>query len=369
MEITGKCQLRCSHCYAESGPRGNDGTMAPQDWESVIDQGARLGVEMVQFIGGEPTLHRSLPDFVNHALTRGLRVEVFSNLVHVSPRLWDVCSQPGVRLATSYYSDRPDEHERITKGRGSYIRVKTNIIEALRRSIPLRVGVIDLGDGQRVEQARNELAALGFDGEVRVDRLRGIGRGVRAAAPDMTQLCGGCGNGKVAVTADGTVWPCVFSRWLPVGNVRVAPLATSSKPPARWWRSTRSRARSPSSWRNACPASKERSSRSRCRPSLRCWTTCDATPPKSRAPGSRSSSTRRTPRSPATPPVTCARCCGGSRSTPTTTVARPAHPRRGSTRTTSRPNRGQAQTAHRRTREEPAPVVLRVHRHSEGQDP
>ncbi|AUS79461.1 hypothetical protein C1701_15100 [Actinoalloteichus sp. AHMU CJ021] len=29
----------------------------------------------------------------------------------------------------------------------------------------------------------------------------------------------------MAVAADGTVWPCVFSRWLPVGNVRVAPLA------------------------------------------------------------------------------------------------------------------------------------------------
>lgn len=116
---------------------------------------------MVQFIGGEPTLHGALPELVGHALGRGLEVEVFSNLVHVSEQLWEVFSQPRVRLATSYYADQADQHESITKRRGSYLRTKTNIVEALRRSIPLRVGLIDLADGQHVEQDRAELAALG----------------------------------------------------------------------------------------------------------------------------------------------------------------------------------------------------------------
>jgi hypothetical protein len=30
---------------------------------------------------------------------------VFSNLVHVTDDLWEVFSQPGISLATSYYSD------------------------------------------------------------------------------------------------------------------------------------------------------------------------------------------------------------------------------------------------------------------------
>nr|WP_242687390.1 MULTISPECIES: SPASM domain-containing protein [unclassified Actinopolyspora] len=33
-------------------------------------------------------------------------------------------------------------------------------------------------------------------------------------------MCGHCGQGKVAVSPTGDVWPCVFSRWMPVGNVR-----------------------------------------------------------------------------------------------------------------------------------------------------
>jgi len=67
----------------------------------------------------------------------------------------------GVKLATSYYSDDAAEHEAITRGRGSHARIKANITEALRRSIPLRVGLVDVQDGQRIEQARAELEALG----------------------------------------------------------------------------------------------------------------------------------------------------------------------------------------------------------------
>ncbi|MFI0895454.1 SPASM domain-containing protein [Streptomyces sp. NPDC020983] len=44
-------------------------------------------------------------------------------------------------------------------------------------------------------------------------------------APDLSGLCGDCGNGKAAVGPDGTVSPCVFSTFLDVGNVRTAPLA------------------------------------------------------------------------------------------------------------------------------------------------
>jgi len=224
LEITGKCQLECVHCYADSGPQGAHGTMATEDWVAVIGQVAALGARMVQFIGGEPTLHGALPDLVGHALGRGLEVEVFSNLVHVSEPLWEVFSQPRMRLATSYYADQADQHESITKRRGSYTRTKTNIIEAVRRSIPLRVGLIDLADGQRVEHARAELAALGVT-EFGVDRLRQVGRGVRDLQPDVAQLCGHCARGKIAIATNGDVWPCVFSRWMPVGNVRHQSLA------------------------------------------------------------------------------------------------------------------------------------------------
>lgn len=224
LEITGKCQLGCAHCYADSGPRGTHGVMTDEDWVRVIDEAAGLGTRMVQFIGGEPTLHRGLPMLVEQALDRSLEVEVFSNLVHVPDRLWDVFTRPGVRLATSYYSDSAVEHQTITGHPGSYRRTKANIVEAVRRSVPLRVGLIDVEDGQRVREAEAELRRLGVE-DIGVDHLRQVGRGVRDQQPDLAQLCGHCGDNQVAVAPDGSVWPCVFSRWLLVGNVRQTALA------------------------------------------------------------------------------------------------------------------------------------------------
>lgn len=223
LELTGFCQLACAHCYAQSGPSGTHGSMSRADWERVIDQAAAMRVEMVQFIGGEPTLHPDLPGLIEHALGCGLVVEVFTNLVRVTESLWAVFSQPGVSLATSYYSDDPDQHAAIT-GRPSHARTKANIAEALRRGIPLRVGVIDLGGGQRTEAAQVELVNLGVPA-VGHDRLRQVGRGVRDQQPGTAQLCGRCGDGVAAISPNGDVWPCVFSRWLPIGNVLDVELA------------------------------------------------------------------------------------------------------------------------------------------------
>lgn len=233
LELTGRCQLACRHCYADSSPAGSHGWMTSADWVRVIDEAPEWGVRLVQFIGGEPTLHPALPELIDHALSRALAVEVFTNLVHISDELWDTFAQPGVSLATSYYSDKADQHAAVT-GRPSYARTKANITEAVRRGIPLRAGVIDLGDGQRVEAARTELADLGV-ARIGYDRLRQIGRGVRDEDTRAKQLCGRCGDGRAAVRPDGTVSPCVFARWVRTGSVLDGPLsaAVTTIPAAR----------------------------------------------------------------------------------------------------------------------------------------
>ncbi|WP_216207466.1 radical SAM/SPASM domain-containing protein [Amycolatopsis aidingensis] len=227
LELTGTCQLACAHCYAQSGPSGTHGSMTRADWVWVLDQAAEMRVEIVQFIGGEPTLHPDLPGLIDHALACGLEVEVFTNLVHVTEPLWEVFTRPGVSLATSYYSDDPDQHAAIT-GRPSHARTKANIAEALRRGVPLRAGVIDFGmvddAAQRSERAHTELADLGVPA-VGYDRVRQVGRGVRDQQPGTAQLCGRCGDGVAAISPNGDVWPCVFSRWLPIGNVLDVELA------------------------------------------------------------------------------------------------------------------------------------------------
>jgi MoaA/NifB/PqqE/SkfB family radical SAM enzyme len=236
LEITGFCQLECIHCYAESSPRGGRGTMTTGDWEHVIDQAAAIGVKMVQFIGGEPALAPDLPQLIRHALGTGLRVYVYSNLVHVTPDLWELLSRPGMSLGTSWYSADPDKHAQITGSRAAHARTLANIAEAIRRGIPVRVAIVDITKDQDTEQAAAELRRIGAT-DIRIRPTQEVGRAVHdGSGEDVAELCGNCGLDRAAILPDGRLTPCAIGRWLDCGNVRGTPLADLLSGPA--WRHT-----------------------------------------------------------------------------------------------------------------------------------
>jgi MoaA/NifB/PqqE/SkfB family radical SAM enzyme len=221
VELTSECQLSCVHCYAGSGPGLGHGTMTAGDWERVMGEAAGLGAGQVVVIGGEPTLFPGLARVVRAALALGLAVEVYSNLVRVTPVMWELFGLPGVSLAVSWYTAERAEHAVITGGRDTWRQTRANIAEAVRRGVPLRAGVVGgIVGGQRVEEAERELLALGV-GSIGRDELRQFGRGTVA---DPSQACGHCGRGILAVLPDGSVTPCPLTRWLRAGNVGDAPL-------------------------------------------------------------------------------------------------------------------------------------------------
>lgn len=210
--------------------------MTTADWGNVIDQAAVTGVRMVQFIGGEPTLDPDLPRLVRHALSNGLKVYVYSNLVHITPELWELFSQPGMFLGTSWYSAEPAAHARITGSKSSYARTRANIAEAVRRGIPVRAAIVEITDGQDIRQAEAELRRLGVT-DIRTRPSQRVGRAARdGAGQDIAELCGNCGLDRAAITPDGRLTPCVVARWLDCGNVRDTPLPELLSGPA--WQHT-----------------------------------------------------------------------------------------------------------------------------------
>lgn len=240
VEVTSLCQLECVQCYAGSGPTGSHGTMTPSDWEQVLTEAAgKLGTQLVCFIGGEPSLLSALPSLVRHTLDLGMEAEVYTNLVSVSPALWELYRTPGVRLATSWYTNDRLEHKQITM-RDTFRQTLGNIETAVGLGIPLRAGIITgLLPNQHWEEGTELLQTRGVT-NVGIDHLREFGRGTKA---DPSQACGGCGYGRAAILPDGSVTPCPLTRWMIGGNVhqsglngtleRVKELAESLPTPAQ----------------------------------------------------------------------------------------------------------------------------------------
>ncbi|MEU6355207.1 radical SAM protein [Streptomyces sp. NPDC047072] len=225
LEITRRCQLTCaSHCYANAGPTQGHGVMTGKDWKRVISEAAALGVRKIQLIGGEPTLHPDFAELVEHALAEGLGVHVYSNLYRVRAEHWALFARPGITLSTSYYADTDEGHDQVTGRTGSHAATRANLIEAHRRGIPVRVGIVDVLNGQRVEEAHAELQELGIT-QVHIDRVRGVGNAAKdAGLPSRSELCGRCATGIAAILSDGTVAPCVLGRFLPAGQIKDTPL-------------------------------------------------------------------------------------------------------------------------------------------------
>jgi len=157
---------------------------------------------------------------------------VFTNLYKVTDAMWCLLQTAGVSVATSVYSDDADEHDQVTGTAGSFARNRANLRRALALGIPVRVGIVEVVPGQRAEQARAELEALGVT-SIKIDRMRAVGRAAtRPGDPDLAELCGRCGFGRAAVLPDGTLAPCVLGRFLRAGNVTTSRLADLLSGPA-----------------------------------------------------------------------------------------------------------------------------------------
>jgi MoaA/NifB/PqqE/SkfB family radical SAM enzyme len=162
-----------------------------------------------------------------------MAVEVYSNLLKVTPALWETFELAGVSLATSYSSSDAAEHDAIT-GRRSHGRTWASIVEATRRGIVLRVGMVAVSDGQHVDAAVARLHELGITA-ISVDHVRrvGRGRGGRDTDYDIRELCGQCARAQLMIGPDGTAYPCTMCRWLPLGNVEPHPSRRSTPMPSR----------------------------------------------------------------------------------------------------------------------------------------
>ncbi len=220
LEVTGKCNLACEHCYAGSSPKGSHGRMQPHHWERVIIEAAEMGCKSLQFIGGEPTVYPFLNQLIRLATELEMGVEVYTNLVSMKEVHWETFKSCNVRVATSFYSCHSDVHERITNGKQSFHKTVGNIQQAIQLGLPLRVGLIEMHDDQDIEATERFLRDLGVE-RIGKDQVRSVGRGsnlIQVAQPEEA-LCGACAQGKAAVVPSGEVFPCVFSRWLSLGNV------------------------------------------------------------------------------------------------------------------------------------------------------
>jgi AdoMet-dependent heme synthase len=226
VELTGRCNERCVHCYASSSPEVEDAL----EWEvieRILRQAQELGFRTIQLTGGDPLLSPHLLDAARLTRTLGLGLEIYTNGLAFRPELARELAKIEARLAFSFYSHDPKVHDQVTNTPGSQERTLRAILLGLELGMKVRVSIIATEvNGGEVDRTRAFLVERGVpEAAVRASREMSVGRGAFRANQTEFTWGGTHGTaerrlGKLAVTYQGRVVPCIFDRTIVLGDIQ-----------------------------------------------------------------------------------------------------------------------------------------------------
>ena len=243
MEVTGQCNERCVHCYADASPEVNTSLPLDACQQALVDAKA-LGFVRVQFTGGDPLLYKELPQLVEQAASLGLRPEVYTNGLSLGPSLLGKLAPHCPGFAFSFYSANAEVHDQITRVPGSQERTLDAIVRVQKAGLALRVGVILMEEnaddyeatesllrGLGVEQvAWSGTSHVGRGGFFRPERAPQEGPGVHQDAPRPSAASKGASGapslptGNLCLSSSGEVYPCIFNRATRLGSIHESSL-------------------------------------------------------------------------------------------------------------------------------------------------
>ena len=169
VELTGRCLLRCRHCYKGAPVSGE---LSSEAVVQIIDQ-ARSDFDCLIFSGGEPFLHPHLAELALHAGTRGFSVHITTSGYMVPKEALDrlpdnvvlVFSVDGIGPVHDRYRDQAGAYRELLKTMGCWRNRPQEIITTLWKGV---LGQLD----DIVRLANQQGAGLHLNALIPVERAR-----------------------------------------------------------------------------------------------------------------------------------------------------------------------------------------------------
>jgi radical SAM protein with 4Fe4S-binding SPASM domain len=135
LALTFRCQNNCVHCYA-GGPHETP-ELSTKQWKEIINRLSTIGIFILTFTGGEPTLRPDLPDLLLYAQNKGMVTGLITNGRNLKDNAYvTTLEKAGLDFVqVTLESHKPEVHDLMTASTGSWKDTVTGIRNAVNSQI------------------------------------------------------------------------------------------------------------------------------------------------------------------------------------------------------------------------------------------
>lgn len=131
--VSQRCNLRCIHCYSDSDGCAGTNDLTTEEGKRLIDDVVAFGCPVLLFSGGEPLMRPDVPDLIEYASSKGIRVVISTNGTLID----DAMAKRLMRGSVSYVGVSLDggeqTHDGFRRSKGAF-KAAIEGIRACRRA-------------------------------------------------------------------------------------------------------------------------------------------------------------------------------------------------------------------------------------------
>lgn len=161
LHLTQKCNLRCKHCYMDSGVAYPE-ELSIAEWKDIIDQFVEMGGRSVTFSGGEPLMFSGFYKLADYVRQKNLKTLLITNGILISnASIAESLSTLITKIRISVDGCTPRANDQM-RGKGTFAKVNSAIelLEKTGNKIETAITIYPENQGDVVENLKSYLNTL-----------------------------------------------------------------------------------------------------------------------------------------------------------------------------------------------------------------
>lgn len=147
IELTYNCSAQCVHCYnpgasrnfSDINNRHNDKELCLDDYKRIIDDLYANGLVRVCLSGGDPFSKPIIWEIIEYLYSKDIVFDIYTNGQRLSGYESKLADYFPCSVGLSIYSHLPEIHDRITRRKGSLVRILSVADKLAELAVPLQV--------------------------------------------------------------------------------------------------------------------------------------------------------------------------------------------------------------------------------------